>query len=883
MPHNKGGSVCGSHCRMRRMRSHFVVLLAWIFFAAGPSVWAEAPIYKTEPSATFLRDWLLCGPIPLEPVGNAYPDTKHIPGFDIDFLGGEVDAAPKEGDAVSWDGASVAWLRHGSGGDNVNLDEALSTDEGVFAYAYCEIEMGGPKACVLSLGHNDGGRVWLNGERVWDRPAGGASRMDDHLVPVLLKEGTNRLLLKIEERGGAWAFACRLLPFDSPELPHDRLLLYRLNTTKAGVSTLTVLPEPARARALLKGIALRAAQVDAPEATVWQGAWSGERELAVAVDRPFYDAYMLHVRTTFADGTEYERQVPFTAGPRVEHKLFAGGATDYRILIAADASESEQWAAKELAHWLGEMSGAAFPIQDAAAPYAGAAIVVGLNARARTLLGDDFETPDMLDQSFAYQSVGRDLVIYGGAQSGTMYGVLTFLERELGVRWYTPEVTVAPKRDAFSFVRVRHGESPGIRVRNDFYYEAFDPIWAARNKVNGELAWGPVRQQPGGVETYWRVHTFNVFVPPAEFFETHPEYFSLIKGKRRAEHAQLCLTNPEVVRILTERTLEHMRKDPNHLIYSVSQNDGYNPCECGPCQAVVEREGSEIGPILEMVNHVAEAAETEFPDKFIGTLAYVYSRKPPKTLRPRKNVVIRLCSFECCRAHPLEACARNASFVEDIKGWSAITPRLYIWDYVVDFGNYVLPFPTFRVLQPNMQFLRDHNAIGVMPQGAYQSRGGEFAELRMYVLAKLLWNPDVDVEEILADFMHGYYGRSGHYVRAYFDLLQGLASEETHIRHWGPRDPMLTEAFVREADALFDKAERVAESDAFRERVEMARLPLLYLKCRRSPAEAVRDGSYGRLKAITEREKVTHFSEAGPPFVVAFHEKMEALTTHDAH
>ena len=223
MPYNKDGSVFGTHREMRRMNGRFFVFLACTFFVASLSVRAEPPVYKTEPSGVFLRDWLLCGPIPLEPVGNEYPNTAHIPGFDVDFLGGEGDAVPKEGEAVSWDGGSVAWVRHGSAGDGVNLDEALSTDAGVFAYAYCEIEMSGPKACVLSLGHNDGGRMWLNGEQVWDRPAGGPSRMDDHLVPVLLEQGTNRLLLKIEERGGSWAFACRLLPFDSAELPHDRL------------------------------------------------------------------------------------------------------------------------------------------------------------------------------------------------------------------------------------------------------------------------------------------------------------------------------------------------------------------------------------------------------------------------------------------------------------------------------------------------------------------------------------------------------------------------------------------------------------------------------------------------------------------------------------
>ena len=131
---------------------------------------------------------------------------------------------------------------------------------------------------------------------------------------------------------------------------------------------------------------------------------------------------------------------------------------------------------------------------------------------------------------------------------------------------------------------------------------------------------------------------------------------------------------------------------------------------------------------------------------------------------------------------------------------------------------------------------------------------------------------------VIDDFMYGYYGRAGQYVRAYFDLLHGRVTPERHI-HLGlaPDDPLFSDEFVREAEALFDRAETVAEDEAVRRRVEMARLPIMYLKCKRTPQVAKRDGTYARFTAIAEREKVTHYAERGAPHREAFHAEMEAV------
>ncbi|GMV99384.1 MAG: hypothetical protein AMXMBFR84_05230 [Candidatus Hydrogenedentota bacterium] len=833
-------------------------------FVVCLAAWGETPRYTVEQASSYMRDWLLLGPFPVAESDQATDQTLHIPSFHADTLasiGGEAHAQISEGGVVEAGGVSRTWALHRSASDLIDLDKAISTDSLVFGYAYCEIESQDERTVVLAAGSNDDGRMWLNGVEVISDLGPHGHRFDGVLAPVRLKKGRNTLLVKAMDRAGFWQFSARILPILDPAvLP--RISVFRCVTDSDGVARLRVLPIVPAASDAVASAKLQVYRSKDPDVVLWAGAWEPGPDFALPLDPKRYDELMLRVDAEFAGGGVHSTEIPFTVGIRREYRLFADGVSDYAIEITADATESETWAAEELQHWIREASSVEIPVLEPGAPWSDARIVIGHAGR------------DPQDESFRYFNVGPSIFVEGGSERGAMYGVFSFLERELGCRWYTPRVSAVPKKASYTFHYLDHAEAPGVTVRNDFYFEAFEPIWAARNRINGAMGY---REQPGGVESYWGVHTFYPLMPPSEFFDSHPEYYSLIDGKRQHDHAQLCLTNPDVLRILTERLRQRMRENPEYLIYCVSQNDWRNPCQCEKCSAIVEREGSEAGPMVEFVNAVAEAVEAEFPDKYIGTLAYQYTRKPPKTVKPRKNVVIRLCSIECCFSHPMTECPENQSFVEDIRGWAAIAPKIYIWDYVVNFSHYVMPYPNFPVLQPNIQFLREHHAIGIMEQAAYQSRGGEFAELRMYVIAKLLWNPDCDVNAAIDDFMYGYYGRAGQYVRAYFDLLHGQVTPERHITlGLRPDDPLFSDAFVRKAGWLFDQAEAIADNEEIRQRVEMARLPVLYLKCKRMPLEAKQDGSFARFKAIAEREGVTHLAEAGEPHRLAFYAEMDA-------
>ncbi len=574
-----------------------------------------------------------------------------------------------------------------------------------------------------------------------------------------------------------------------------------------------------------------------------------------------------------------------TTGPTAAqpHVLFADEATDYSIYLSSEASKSEVWAAKELQHWLKEIGGATFALNyyqpTETLPERAQRIYVGCSPALQSKIGE--EEPKWKDESFRYFNRGPEIYIYGGKERGTMYGVFSFLENEFGCRWYAPGADCIPTRSESRFEKLDHREAPGLKVRNDFFYTAFDPVWMARNKLNGRMSSNPA-EQPGGCESYWGVHTFYTFVPPSEFYDKHPEYFSLIDGKRVADpdnpdwgkRAQLCLSNPNVLKLMTRRVKDFIREHPEHAIYSVSQNDWGNPCQCTKCQALVKKYGGkESGILIWFVNQVAEAVEKEFPDKQIGTLAYQYTRSAPENIQPRHNVVVRLCPIEACVAHPLESCEKNQSFMDDLRDWSAISPQLYIWDYVVNFQRYIMPYPNFAVLQPNIKTFIDNKAIGIMEQGSYQERGAEFQELKAYLIAKLMWEPDLDAERVIDDFMPGYYGRSGQYIRRYFDRLQQSVTPETHfgigLDAW---DPLFTDELVDKSVRLFAKAKKVADNEEILRRVNMAELPILYLKCKREPVKSREDGTFQQFIRTLEKE--------GIELIAEYRDNLEKLKKH---
>jgi hypothetical protein len=436
------------------------------------------------------------------------------------------------------------------------------------------------------------------------------------------------------------------------------------------------------------------------------------------------------------------------------------------IVIAEDAGEPEQHAAAELADFLEQITGAEFEV---VTPPAAESPRLLVGPKAAKLAEPDFTVEGLGTDGIIIRSVGNDLILAGGYPRGTLYAVYTFLEDELGCRWWSSSESTIPNEPTLIVNKLNIRYVPALEYREPFWFDAFDGDWAVRNKSNGNRP--RLDEKRGGKHTYEGfVHTFYPLIPPKKYFKEHPEWFSEIDGKRIYKRAQLCLTNGEMRKELVKNLKARLRENPAATIASVSQNDWRGNCQCSLCATIEKEEGSPAGLVLRFVNAVAADIEEEFPNVAISTLAYQYTRKPPKITKPRHNVIVRLCSIECSFCKPL-ADERNKEFRDDIVGWSQICNRLYIWDYTTNFRHHIMPHPNLRVLGPNVKFFADHNVKGIFEQGAYSTYGAEMAELRAWVLAKLLWDPSRDGQELIDEFIEGYYGPAGSHIKAYLDVM----------------------------------------------------------------------------------------------------------------
>ena len=276
----------------------------------------------------------------------------------------------------------------------------------------------------------------------------------------------------------------------------------------------------------------------------------------------------------------------------------------------------------------------------------------------------------------------------------------------------------------------------------------------------------PKEEFAGGM---W-VHTFNRILPSDRFGESHPEYYSFINGKRRPGNAsQWCLTNPEVLEAAAAQIDSIFRANPGQTMISVSQNDGnFTNCHCPACEQVDQEEGALSGNFIRFMNKLAE----RFPDKQFSTLAYLFTMHPPKHVKPLPNVNIMLCDIDCKREVPLTDNASGRDFVKALEGWSRISDTIFVWDYGINFDNYLAPFPNFHVLQKNIQLFKKNHVTMHFSQIA-SSRGGDFAEMRTYMVSKLMWNPYLDCDSLMQSFMQGYYGPAARYLYQYEKMLEG--------------------------------------------------------------------------------------------------------------
>jgi hypothetical protein len=504
------------------------------------------------------------------------------------------------------------------------------------------------------------------------------------------------------------------------------------------------------------------------------------------------------------------------------------GTSDYVVVVSENPSTTDENAAKTLVDYLHQATGVQLPIvRESELTGEGASFIsVGRTKVAMETLAD-VRWDELGHDGVVLRTSGGNLFLAGGVPRGANYAVLTFLEDVVGIRWWTSEELTVPRRPTLEIAEQNLVYTPKIIYRESFNGDAVGDgkraIFASRLKLNGHHHLVP--EEYGG---HYRIigfcHTSFGLVPPDEHFAKHPEWFAMLNGERQGA-TQLCLSNAEMRKTLIANALDRVRQQPESGMISISQMDGYGACQCPECQAIVAEEGSEAGLWIRLCNEAAEAINREYPDFLVETLAYVYSRQPPKSVKPSNNVLVRLCSIEADFCHPLA----QDNFGSDLSGWAMIAPNLFVWNYVTNFKDYLVPHPNLRSIGEDLRFFADHRVVGVFEQGDYFNRyGGDMLPLRLWLQAHLLWDPSRDQPALVREFLNGYYGPAGPFLEEYVTLVNSISDEpNARLSCWHYDINHVRPDILAKSNALFDQAEHAVAGNADLERrVKQARLVL---------------------------------------------------------
>lgn len=562
----------------------------------------------------------------------------------------------------------------------------------------------------------------------------------------------------------------------------------------------------------------------------------------------------------FSAEAEWQNSLKPAGTPaRLPLPLVQDGKPAAGILCTENATANDKVAATELQKWIKEITGATLPIYFGGAP--GRNIIIRSDSR----LGED---------GYWLRAKDAHVLLWGGTKRGLMNGVFALLEEEIGCRFYTKDSIRLPTTNTLVIAPVERRYIPQLKLRDPYYSSASDPAWSLRNRTSAPHA--KVPEEQGGHVDYdgMFVHTAAQIVPVAKYFSTNPEYFSQLKdGKRSAD--QLCATHPDVAKLAIAFVRSVLSQNTNTELVSVSKNDNTTECHCERCEKLRIEEGSDMANQLVLVNQVAEAIANEYPRATIDTLAYLETVKVPKTVRPRKNVAIRLCNAAAGSwDHPFTP-AEQCDIAGHIAAWAAAHDRIYVWDYTVNFSHYLAPMPNLDVMAANIRFWAGNHAEGVMLQGGYQGPA-ERDELKSWVAGKLLWDPSRDVKALTLDFTWGHYAAAAPALAEYESLLSQIRvdfADQMNSPGGGIRYPMeapfFTKEFVARATEIFSRAKRLSRNDAsLLRRVERAELPILYLQCVRGPKFT--GTNYAQVVAaferIARREEVLCLKEGNSDF-----------------
>ena len=510
--------------------------------------------------------------------------------------------------------------------------------------------------------------------------------------------------------------------------------------------------------------------------------------------------------------------------------LAVGGQPAATIVIPANANDKERLAAADLQHYVKAICGVELPLKTDGKAVAGTGLYIG---KCEPTQDSDFPGKDLNPETYAIHVRAGGVFFTGRYPTPTYFAVASFLEDNLGVRWFAPgeeweyvptgkpgELTV-DVRDVVSVP----GTSP--RVWSGHAWNDDWKTWDLRNKaVLSEVV--PRRQFQNFVH--------RVF-PPEKYGATHPEYYPLIGGKRwipppgADSHWRPCESNPEVQRLVVEYARNWFDTHPDVDSFSVGMDDISHLCACDNCRAwdprpdsYEKREFSDRH--YKFVNAIAREIAKTHPDRYVGTLIYNIARNLPETVdRLEPNVFGFITETSALWWEP----GRKQADHDLTREWAKRCRHLSRYDYFGMGGCTPRVYPHAMAEQ-----LKFDKSLGL--EGMYVEVYTFLPNTApmIWAFAKLQWDSKPDVDKLLNEFYARMFGPAAGTMKQYFDLLERSWNTPREGRRGWVHRNLHNQALAMSAEdvdegfRLLRQAAREAQTDREKERIECLRAALQY-------------------------------------------------------
>ncbi|MCF6175753.1 MAG: DUF4838 domain-containing protein [Victivallaceae bacterium] len=523
--------------------------------------------------------------------------------------------------------------------------------------------------------------------------------------------------------------------------------------------------------------------------------------------------------------------------------LLNNGEPAFEILIPNNPSTIDLKAAEMLKVALDAGTGKQFKIVKESSYNDGA--VFSLGATALLKKSGIKPTKPLALEGYLIKEHGGNIFLLGGTLHGTISPVIALIEEDFGGRLYDRQAGLKMPQLAAKQTVTSREYIPVFPVRTMFQFESFDKNYQLFNRVGSFTSsydfippeWGGSIKLP---KQYF-VHTFLKLLPNKAYFKTHPEYFALVDGKRKQQgHSgggEMCLTNPDVRRIVLAKVLAELKNYHQYGMFDISANDNTSKsfCECAKCQALVKREGSQAGPLIDFVNYIANEVVKVYPNVKITTLAYKETKQPPEKLQPNKNVIVRLANDTALRPYPICYVDDDTKFKQNIVQWRQAGTQLFIWDYMVSFLAWPMPRPNLEVIGKNIDYYAKNGIYGLFLQSSHYGVGENQGKLRAWVYAHKMWDPRCKMADLIHDFNYGYFGKAAPLMQEYSDLLSA-EWRKFYQTHKFKEVFVFSNNYYPEALTIFNQALNLTVDDpVLHAKIELEFISLLFYRLELMP------------------------------------------------